>query len=381
MATALAEWDRGISAMETAAAPRGYQQHIELAVAYRTRGRPADALREFDAAAALQPSASDVHVLRALTLEAVGRFEEAGTAFLTAWRRDTANPVKAYYVAMRRGISIADRDRARARLAETYRALPATSARSVTAPFVTLDAVPDNISPSPVVADDATAEGFALLGDGKYAEAATALKRAAHADGDRADDSPLIHFARAQRAEADNQVSEARRNYRAALTGAIAGRSVLLVAIARLAEVEGDAAGAIDALNQAVRLDPDDLNVRQELAAAYAAQGHTDEAFCELMAALFIDPRHAQTHASIGQLYLDAGRTTEAVTAFNRALELAPERYEIRYSLATAHARLGNAAEAERQLEIFDRLRREALEKRRRDIANEVEREERRRER
>jgi Flp pilus assembly protein TadD len=99
------------------------------------------------------------------------------------------------------------------------------------------------------------------------------------------------------------------------------------------------------------------------------------------MAAWLIDPRDAQTHAAIGQLHLDAGRHGEAVSAFNRALELAPERYEIRYALATAQMRLGNVAEAERQLETFDRLRRDALEKRRRDIAAEVEQEERSRRR
>jgi hypothetical protein len=51
---------------------------------------------------------------------------------------------------------------------------------------------------------------------------------------------------------------------------------------------------------------------------------------------------------------------------------LSPGAYEIRYALATAYTRLGNTADATRQLELFDRLRREALEKRRHDIANEV---------
>ena len=53
-----------------------------------------------------------------------------------------------------------------------------------------------------------------------------------------------------------------------------------------------------------------------------------------------------------------------------------PDRYEIRYALATAHTRLGHTAEAARQLEIFDRVRRQALERRRRDLANEVEQQE-----
>jgi predicted Zn-dependent protease len=97
------------------------------------------------------------------------------------------------------------------------------------------------------------------------------------------------------------------------------------------------------------------------------------------MAALLIDRRDAQAHASIGQLYLDTGRDADAVAAFDRALALRPDGYEVRYALATAYTRLGNTVEAARQLEIYDRFRREALEKRRRDIANEVEQEERKR--
>ena len=81
------------------------------------------------------------------------------------------------------------------------------------------------------------------------------------------------------------------------------------------------------------------------------------------MAALLINGRDAQAHAAIGQLASTPGATREAVAAFNRALELMPDRYEIRYALATAHTRLGNSEEAARQLEIFERFRREALER------------------
>lgn len=382
MGTALVEWDRNIRVLEarvereSRVAPddRAYQLHVELGVAYRVRGRLADALREFDTAAALRPSSSDLQVLRALTLEAGGRSEEAGEAFRTAWSLDPTNPVKAYYVAQRPGAgSATERAPARAFLADAYRRIGVDAAPP--GPFVTLGAIPDNLSPTPVISDDATSEGFALLGESRYGDAAAALRRTP-TEGRKSEDSPLTHFARGQRHEAQNRVPEARRAYQAALGGALVGRSVLLVAIARLAQVEGDIAGAIDAFTQAVQLNPNDPNIHKELAGAYAADGRPDEAFCELMAALLIDGRDAQVHADIGRLRLDAGRTAEAVVAFNRALELMPEGYEIRYALATAYARLGNRDEAARQLDMFDRLRREALERRRRDIAGDVEREE-----
>ena len=215
-----------------------------------------------------------------------------------------------------------------------------------------------------------------LLGAGKYSDAVAALKRAGSRQdgGDRG--FSARHFARGQRDEAENRVADARREYQAALAGTLVGRSVLLVGIARLAQVEGDLAGAIDAFAQAVRLNPNDPNIRKELASAYAAEGRADDAFCELMAALLINRRDAQAHAAIGQLYLDAGRDAEAVAAFNRALELMPGplrnqvRPRDRAHATRPHRRSRTAARDIRS------LRREALEQRRRDIANDVEQEE-----
>jgi tetratricopeptide (TPR) repeat protein len=384
---ALVEWDRRIAALkaqadrELARAPaaeHAYQLHVELGVAYRARGRLADALREFDEAAAIRPS-SDLQVLRALTLESDGRLDEALQAFRTAWSLDARNPIKAYYAARPGAAPAADRERARALLTDTYRDLTSEAGRTTTTPFLTLNAIPDNLSSVPVVADHATARSFVLLRDEKYGEAVATFGRAQDGGTAKAEDSPLAHFARGQRDEAENRVPEARREYQAAVTSALTGRSVLFVAIARLSQVEGDATGAIDAFAQAARLNPNDPNIHRELAAVYAAEGRADDAFVELMAALLIDPRDAQTHRLIGQLYLDTGREADAVSAFGRALALKPDGYEVRYALATAHARLGHTDEAVRQLEIYDRLRREALEKRRRAIATEVEQEERRR--
>jgi len=395
---ALAEWDRRIGALKAQAdaelagpptAERAFQRHVELGVAYRARGRMAEAMREFDAASRIRPS-SDVQVLRALTFESGGRLDEARSAFRAAWSLDPASPVKAYYAAQRGGAPGPDRDRARAVLADVYRDLGSDGGQTgvrpgsdqgqtPTPPFVTLGVIPDDLSRAPVVADNATARGFALLREEKYSDAVAALK-GAESRG-KPEDSPLAHFARGQQDEAMNRVTEARSEYQAALAGTLAGRSVLFVAIGRLLQVEGDAAGAIDAFGQAVRLNPNDPTVHKELAGAYAAENRADEAFCELMAALLIDRRDAQAHASIGQLYLDTGRNADAVKAFGRALELRPDGFEVRYSLATALTRLGDVAEAARQLEIYDRSRREALEKRRRDIANEVQEEERRRSR
>lgn len=355
MSTALVEWDRSIADVEArAAAQPSAKLRIELALAYRTRGRIADALRELDAAAAIEASSSNIQVLRGLALEAAGRTADAAKAFDAAWMLDTGSLLKAYYA----GKTDA--------LREHYHRFDITAMKPATAPFITLRAIPDNLLPSPAVADATTARAFALLVAENYSDAIGALMDAETTAS--SGDSPAGHFARAQRDEAGNRVDEARREYESALTGTLAGRSAVLVAIARLAQVQGRLDEATQTFRKAVQLSPNDPAIRKELAGAYAARGEQDGAFCELMAALLIDPRDAQAHAAIGQLYLDAGRHADAVVAFRRALNLAPARFEVRYALATALTRDGNTAEAAKEFEIYERQRRDALERRRQDI-------------
>jgi len=375
MAAALAQWDRNISVLEArvsrerARPPNdgAYRLHVELGVAYRARGRVADALRELDAAAALRPSSSDVQMLRALTLEAAGRPVEAGKAFLNAWHLDARDPVKAYYVTQQLNAGdAAERTRARALLTDTYQHLADIARpgapRLTAAPFAALNAIPDELLRTPAAAGSpgsTVAAGFALLAANKYDEAVTAFRRSGEATADR-----------------DAGGDSARRDERAALVRTLAGRNPAVIGVSRLAQIEGDPAAAIEALTQSLRFTPNDPNIHKELASVYSAQGRADDAFCELMAALLIDRRDAGAHSAIGQLYLDSGRDAEAVVAFNRALELMPGYYETRYALATAHTRLGHAAEAARQLDLFERARREALEQSRRDFASEAEKEE-----
>jgi len=372
MEMALAQWDKDINAVEDRVksglrnAPdlRVSQLHVELGIAYRMRGRLDDAIREFDASIRLRPSGSDVRVLRALTLEAAGRPADAAQSFQDAWTLDPSNAVKAYYVASRPSIDRAVRDKARAFLASAVSSVVASAFRRADAPpFVVLDAIPDNLSQAPVVGDETTGEVFGLLADRHYKEAIAALTHPKRTD------SPRLHLTRGQTAEAENRVSDGRREYQLALRGALAGRSVILVAIGRLAQVDGDLAGAIDALTRATRLNPNDSFLRYELSAALAADGRSDEAMIELFAALVINPKDAQAYAAIGQLHLGDERYRESINAFNRALELAPERYEVRYSLAMAYERMGDGTKAAQEREIYDRARRAAFEQRRRDLA------------
>ncbi|HEY7190754.1 MAG TPA: tetratricopeptide repeat protein [Vicinamibacterales bacterium] len=369
MAAALAEWDRDISALRArtsaelqgASDQRVFQLHVELGLAYRRRGTSADALREFDAAAARMPRASDIHVLRGLTFEAAGDVESAKRAFNTAWSLDPENPIKAYYVVFHR--SGTDLGHARQVLAAAYQR--GLKGGQKGAPFLTLDVLGNTLR-MPVVGDATLGRGFALLAEGRYSEAVEALRRSSASSP--SNDSALAHFTRARSYEAENRIAEARREYEAAMTGTLAGRSVLYVGMGRLAQVEGDYDNAIDLLMRAVRLSPNDPIMHRELASAFAAADRIDDAFAELVAALLIDPGDALTTAALGQLFVDSGRYADAVSALTRTLQLAPDRFEAHYALGSAMTHLGRTSDAAREFELFERARQQMVDKRRSDL-------------
>jgi Flp pilus assembly protein TadD len=384
LSEALTGWDRDIQSVEasnqaelaTASPERAWRLRVDLGISYRNRGRFADAIREMKAAVSLRSTESALHLLLASTLEADGQTDAAAAAFRVAWSLEPANPAHAYWALERHGLRDADeRTRALAVLEQAYRTLRVGDSRAAISPLAVHDVLPDWVSASPIVGDERTATGFGLLAAGRYSDGAAALTRESQSPN-AALQSPLRHFEAAQRLEAAGQVSDARHEYTAALPGTLAGRSVIYTAIARLAQVEGDVPAAIDAYRRAVRLNPNDATMRLELANALVAQGNVDDAFVEIVGGLLNDPSSAQLHAGLGQLRLDAGQAEAAIPALARALELSPDRYELRYALATALTRLGRGPEAAAQLELFERVRRELLERRRKTIQQEVEKEE-----
>ncbi len=373
MAAALAQWDRTISAidaritrdLDAARGRRAYELHLELAVTYLERGRLADAERHLEMASSADPVAPDPPALRAAALELAGKRDEAARQWQIVWRSDRTNPIKAYQLLRSGGAADVERSAAAAVMRAAYERLLTTDEPARPLLMAAIDIIPDTWSTMPIVGDAATADGFAHLAEARYDDALTALRdRALRRSAEM--ESALARFTRGQELEKANRVREARREFEAAVAGTLSGRSFLFVGIGRLAQVEGDFAGAIEAFQRAVQLNPNDVNMHRELAFAYAGQGAIDEAFTELAAALLLNPRDAQTCADIGRLFLDAGRDADALPPLQRALALAPNRYEARYALATALTRLGRTADAARELEAFQQAQREAIERQRR---------------
>jgi len=256
----------------------------------------------------------------------------------------------------------------------------------------------DEAAGIPVLPLAAYADGFARILRGEYRDAIMSLRGAAavatderselaaagrlaqqgrHVEAERTlrsivtafPESGVAHWWLGRVYESLNRMSDARREYEAVASVALTGRASLYAAIGRLSRTEGNFAGATEALERRLRLTPNDPVAHRELAWIHLDQDRTEQALAALSAAVSIDPLDAEAHAAIGRIRLDAGLHAEAITSLRRALDLRPALDGARYALALALKRTGRADEAARELELFERQRREATEERRRTMA------------
>ena len=86
----------------------------------------------------------------------------------------------------------------------------------------------------------------------------------------------------------------------------------------------GDVAGAIAHLAEAVRLAPDRFDYRHHLGRALFYSGRLEEAAEQLTTALRLGPDRAQLHASLGAVLAALHRRDEAALQFSEALRLDP---------------------------------------------------------
>jgi tetratricopeptide (TPR) repeat protein len=179
-----------------------------------------------------------------------------------------------------------------------------------------------------------------------------------------------------RRYEQLNRFAEGRLEFQRAEPAVVAGRSTFFVSIGRLASSAADAAGAVEALERAVRINPNSAMAHKLLGTAFLLEDRTDEAFAELVAAAVLDPRDPGAHTGIGRIHLNAGRYPAAVAALRRAIHLAPGYTEARYALGTALMRMGQAEDSARELERVSQDQRETLATRRRTMSLEVLKEE-----
>jgi tetratricopeptide (TPR) repeat protein len=148
----------------------------------------------------------------------------------------------------------------------------------------------------------------------------------------------------------------------------LSGRSQVHQAVATLALVQLDAAGAAAALERRVQEDLNDASAHRDLASVYTRQGRQDKAFAELAIAAWLDADDPLTLVALGRSLMADRRDENAVAALERAVMLQPDLREARYALAQALTRVGKSEAARTHLLEFERQRAAAVAREQRDL-------------
>jgi tetratricopeptide (TPR) repeat protein len=86
-------------------------------------------------------------------------------------------------------------------------------------------------------------------------------------------------------------------------------------------------------------------------------QGDMASAVNQMVRALEVNPDNARALGALGQLYLQQNELTKARSMLEKAVEKAPDEPEYHYELARVYNKLAMNAEAQQQLELYQKLR------------------------
>jgi protein O-mannosyl-transferase len=123
-----------------------------------------------------------------------------------------------------------------------------------------------------------------------------------------------------------------------------------------LALLEHDPQAAIEHFREGLRLRPDYVGARQNLANALMATGRLNKAISEMRIVASHQPDNPTVLNTLGAALLQAGEYTEASQQFQRALQLRPDDPMTHYNLGVLQTYAGNTAEAIAQYEQAIRL-------------------------
>jgi serine/threonine-protein kinase len=103
---------------------------------------------------------------------------------------------------------------------------------------------------------------------------------------------------------------------------------------------------ARDAINEALRLKPDDVGVRYWLASVYRGMGRLPEAIEELRRVTQLHPEADDAHRLLGQALIGAGQLEAGLASIKRALQLRPQYWGHHFDLGAALYSAGRYREA-----------------------------------
>jgi tetratricopeptide (TPR) repeat protein len=381
MDSGVAQWDGAVARVESgfaasitgAPADRAARMRTALGSVYLDRGRLADAIDQFEAAAKLDPQFGDAHLLRAVALQAAGRHEDAAAAFRPAWERSGSNPATAYVLL----VSAANTDAgALAALSTAVLGEP----RPGTFAIPTVHLLDESSLNAPVFLGAHYAPAGALIAAGRYAEAIARLRALSATDGLVADAATKTEAAARLSAalrsnDGANAIAQGRTLVAQHPTSAEAHRLLgvalwvasrhadslealrnavrlnprderSLLSIADVLFESRDAAGARMALEDATRALRDSGLALWKLATLHQALGEEEGALRSLQAAASRQILGGASHvyATVGRLHHRRVDLDAAEAAYRRRVTLAPNSRE-------AHFDLGEVLRAQEKLD------------------------------
>ena len=407
MTAGLAQWDVAVAKVEAGLAsevPKAPPQvaarmRAALGAVYLERGRWDAALKQFDAAVALDPQVDDVQYLRGLLQLRANRPNEAESAFRSALQRDPTNVTSAY--SLLRAVS------QRSGTGETNAAMTTLSAAVETASsanrpqFMVLDFLDEASVAAPVFVPAAYSEAASLLAKGNYDASITALRkmvagtspaaarderaRLAAADARIASGDPSAgrvaledviraypnsgnaHWKLGRLQEALGDDPAALKSFQNAVSlPSLGGAANVYARIGRIRHTQLDLDAAVSAYRRRVELTPNDAAAHLDLGDVYRAQDRLDAALAEYLIAAILDSTSIRALATAAQIHAASGRDDAAVTLLRRAVTLDSTHLEARYALGRALMRLGQTEEGRRELQVFEQLQQKAMQDERR---------------
>jgi tetratricopeptide (TPR) repeat protein len=346
MASSLAEWDREVAAAEVelrrglSAAPAEdrLRRLIALATLNLDRDRWAEALGDLDQAVAAHPHRAFVHLARGMVRDAAGDATGAVSDFERAWDLDRGDPVKAYLL-VTRGLAAGALDDPGPPLDALVAAHREATTEDTPPVFMEIGLLRDRAE-WPVLAPAAYAEGFALVADGRYAEAVASFRAVVARDPLLIDPARTEDLARGIASLREGQLAAAIAHLEAAVTASpVSAEAHRLLGTAY--HLAGRPAECLDRLGTAIRLAPADERARLALARALLAGGRLEEAEATLRETIAVLPASAEARWALAQLYVQRGRGPEAIAELE-ALSTFPVlagRGQLGWLLADLHSR------------------------------------------
>jgi len=134
-------------------------------------------------------------------------------------------------------------------------------------------------------------------------------------------------------------------------------RTLLALALARNSSKQY--VDARTAATKSLDLDPENVDAVAALAEAEAGAGDVGQAADHAQRALARAPAHPTANLVMGIVFMQQEQYAAARDALERAVAAAPDSFVAHYQLSLAYARLGNDAEAQKHVALYQQKQRE----------------------